>query len=776
MLFNRQDFLLNAFASYVRQTTIATKRAVLQAYRENPEITEMFLRYFDAKFNPVKAADREFEPLEREIDASMPKNTALKAVWSVLKAMLRTNFFQNGGGKDYLSFKLASREIHHLPKPKPMAEIFVYSDDVDAVHLRFGKIARGGIRWSNRKEDFRTEILGLVKAQQVKNVVIVPVGSKGGFFPKHPPENGTREEIREYAVNAYKTMIRGLLDLTDNIVSGKVVPPRDVVRYDNDDPYLVVAADKGTADFSDIANGLSREYGYWLDDAFASGGSTGFSHKGMAITAKGSWESVKRHFRETGVDCQKQEFTAVGVGSMAGDVFGNAMLCSPYMKLIAAFNSSSIFIDPNPDMTVSFKERERLFKAEAGWVDYDRSLLSAGGGVYSRKEKLITISKEACAVLGVSQTVLTPDDLIKAILSAPVDLLYFGGIGTYVKSDAETQMDAKDGANANCRIDAPQIRAKIVAEGANLGLTQKARVQYAMNGGRLNTDAVDNSGGVDCSDHEVNIKIMLNMMVDDGKMTRAERDKLLKSMQDDVSELVLRDNYLQTQIISYMRHRGAKSVPGNKKLMRELERDDRLDRALESLPQDTELDVRFTHGQGLTRPELAVLMAYAKLNLHDVVLNSDLPDDPFVENSLLPLYFPKVLRETAKEYISKHTLRREIIATMIANNLINRVGVNFIGKMRGESGAPFVSVVKAYLIVSEAYKTESLFSMIEAKDGAIPADKQSDEMRRIVAEIENMTLTVLRNGMDEDDVAGEIKEWEKRQDEKFSALRADFSA
>ena len=776
MLFNRQDFLLNAFASYVRQTTIATKRAVLQAYRENPEITEMFLRYFDAKFNPVKAADREFEPLEREIDASMPKNTALKAVWSVLKAMLRTNFFQNGGGKDYLSFKLASREIHHLPKPKPMAEIFVYSDDVDAIHLRFGKIARGGIRWSNRKEDFRTEILGLVKAQQVKNVVIVPVGSKGGFFPKHPPENGTREEIREYAVNAYKTMIRGLLDLTDNIVSGKVVPPRDVVRYDNDDPYLVVAADKGTADFSDIANGLSREYGYWLDDAFASGGSTGFSHKGMAITAKGSWESVKRHFRETGVDCQKQEFTAVGVGSMAGDVFGNAMLCSPYMKLIAAFNSSSIFIDPNPDMTVSFKERERLFKAEAGWVDYDRSLLSAGGGVYSRKEKLITISKEACAVLGVSQTVLTPDDLIKAILSAPVDLLYFGGIGTYVKSDAETQMDAKDGANANCRIDAPQIRAKIVAEGANLGLTQKARVQYAMNGGRLNTDAVDNSGGVDCSDHEVNIKIMLNMMVDDGKMTRAERDKLLKSMQDDVSELVLRDNYLQTQIISYMRHRGAKSVPGNKKLMRELERDDRLDRALESLPQDTELDVRFTHGQGLTRPELAVLMAYAKLSLHDVVLNSDLPDDPFVENSLLPLYFPKVLRETAKEYISKHTLRREIIATMIANNLINRVGVNFIGKMRGESGAPFVSVVKAYLIVSEAYKTESLFSMIEAKDGAIPADKQSDEMRRIVAEIENMTLTVLRNGMDEDDVAGEIKEWEKRKDEKFSALRADFSA
>lgn len=565
-----------------------------------------------------------------------------------------------------------------------------------------------------------------------------------------------------------------MLDITDNIVAGKVVAPRDVVRYDDDDPYLVVAADKGTADFSDIANAISVQYGFWLGDAFASGGSTGFSHKGMAITAKGSWESVKRHFREMGRDCQKQDFTVVGSGSMAGDVFGNAMLCSPHIKLIAAFNSSSIFIDPTPDPAASFKERERLFKAEAGWAEYDRSLLSSGGGIYSRKDQIITISKEACSVLGLSQTVLTPDELIKALLSAPVDLLYFGGIGTYVKSGVETQMDAKDNANSACRIDASKIRAKVVAEGANLGLTQKARVEYALNGGRLNTDAVDNSGGVDCSDHEVNIKIMLNMMVADGKMTTEERNALLKSMQDDVSVLVLRDNYLQTQILSYMQHRGAKSIPGNKKLIHALEKDDRLNRTLESLPPDAEMDTRFNHGQGLTRPELAVLMAYAKLYLYDAVLNSDLPDDPFVKNNMLPFYFPSALRTMAEDYILNHPLHREISATMIVNNLINRTGVNFIGKMRAESSAPVVDIVKAYLVVAEAYQTESLFALIEARDGEMPAQKQADEMRRLVAEIENMTLTVLRNGM-ENDIAGEVKGWKGYKDEKFLQFRNDFS-
>ena len=775
MIFKRQDFLLSALASYIRQTTIATKRAVLQAYQENPEITEKFLQYFDLKFNPQKASPGSFAAIENEITAQMPKNTALKAVFSALKAMTRTNFYQNHGEKEYVSFKFASAQIHHLPKPKPMAEIFVYSPDVDAVHLRFGKIARGGIRWSNRKEDFRTEILSLVKAQQVKNVVIVPVGSKGGFFPKRPPENATKEQIHEYAVNAYKTMIRGMLDITDNIVGSKIVAPRDVVRYDDDDPYLVVAADKGTADFSDIANALSLQYGFWLGDAFASGGSAGFSHKGMAITARGSWESVKRHFREMDIDCQKQDFTVIGSGSMAGDVFGNAMLCSKHIKLIAAFNSSSIFIDPTPDPAVSFKERERLFKAEAGWADYDRSLLSPGGGIYSRKDQIITISKEACSVLGISQTVLTPDELIKALLSAPVDLIYFGGIGTYVKSTTETQMDAKDNANSACRIDASKIRAKVIAEGANLGLTQNARIEYALNGGRLNTDAVDNSAGVDCSDHEVNIKIMLNMMTADGKMTTEERNDLLKSIQDDVAELVLRDNYLQTQILTYMQHRGAKSIPGNKKLIHALEKDDRLNRALEFLPSDAEMDTRFTRDRGLTRPELAVLMAYAKLYLYDAVLNSDLPDDPFIRETQLPLYFPKVLQTTAKEYIFNHPLHREISATMIVNNLINRTGVNFIGKIRTESSAPVVDIVKAYLVAAEAYQTESLFGLIEARDGEMPALKQADEQRRMVDEIEKMTLTILRNGM-EKDIAGEIKSWKGYKDEKFLQFRKDFSA
>ncbi len=772
MILERQDFLLSALASYIRQTTIATKRAVLQAYQENPEITEKMLSYFDSKFNPQKAREKTYLSLEQEISSQMPKNTALKAVFSVLKAMVRTNFYQ--GQKDYVSFKFLSKDIHHLPKPRPMAEIFVYSADVDAVHLRFGKIARGGIRWSNRKEDFRTEILSLVKAQQVKNVVIVPVGSKGGFFPKNPPENATKEEQQAYGIHAYKTMIRGLLDITDNIVNKKIVPPENVVRYDGDDPYLVVAADKGTADFSDIANSLSMEYGFWLGDAFASGGSAGFSHKGMAITARGSWESVKRHFREMGMDCQEQDFSVVGSGSMAGDVFGNAMLCSKHIKLIAAFNSSSIFIDPDPDPEMSFKERERLFKAEAGWDQYDRSLLSSGGGVYSRKEKMITISKEACSVLGISQTVLTPDELIKALLGAPVDLLYFGGIGTYVKSGMETQMDAKDNANAACRIDAQKLRAKVIAEGANLGLTQKARIEYALNGGRLNTDAVDNSAGVDCSDHEVNIKIMLNAMVDKGTMTLQQRNELLKSMQDDVASLVLRDNYFQTQILSYMYHRGAKSIPGNKRLIHALEKTDRLNRELEFLPSDAEMDARFNQGVGLTRPELAVLMAYAKLDLYEIILNSDLPDDPYVHENMLPDYFPVLLRKEEKSEILEHPLHREISATMIVNNLINRVGVNFVGKMRAESDAPIVDIVKAYLIVSETYKTETLFGLIESKDAKMPSDRQLDEMRQLVAEIENMTLTILRDGI-EDPIKTEIELWMTRKDEKFDRLKEIFS-
>lgn len=765
----RKDFVLNALASYIRQTTIATKGAVMEAYEQNPAVADMLADYFDAKFNPDFNGARNLEERESEITAKMPKNIALKAVFSVLKAMVRTNHYQ--GEKDYVSFKMLDSGIQGLPKPVPMAEIFVYSPIVDAVHLRFGKIARGGIRWSDRKEDFRTEILGLVKAQQVKNVVIVPVGSKGGFYPKQPPENATKAELVENAIKCYRILIRGLLDITDNIVDGKVVHPANTMIYDGEDPYLVVAADKGTADFSDIANALSAEYGFWLGDAFASGGSAGFSHKGMAITARGSWESVKRHFDEMGRDCMTEEFTAAGVGSMAGDVYGNAMLLSPKMKLVAAFNSSHIFIDPNPDLEKSFAERKRLFDKEAGWAEYNPELISQGGGVYSRREKTVTVSNEACAVLGLTKATMTPAELIQGILSAPVDLLYFGGIGTYVKASGETQMDAKDAANADCRIDAPRLRAKVIAEGANLALTQRARVEYALQGGRLNTDAVDNSAGVDCSDHEVNIKIMLNAAVRAGTLSVAERNVLLDSIKDDVADLVLRDNFLQTQIISYMHHRGAKSIPGNKKFMHVLEREDKLNRALEFLPADSEMDERFTRGLGLTRPELCVLMAYAKLTIYDHLLNSDLPDDSVLEKLLLS-YFPKALQENRKREILEHPLRREIIGTQIANNLINRLGVNFITKMRGESSAPVIAILKAYLIVAEAYQTEELFLRLEQK--AMPADDRLTVMRRIVAEIENMTLTVLRDGM-ESDIAAESKRWVGYKDDKFKQLRAELA-
>lgn len=765
----RKDFVLNALASYIRQTTIATKGAVMEAYEQNPAVADMLADYFDAKFNPEFKGHRHLEEREAEIAAKMPKNIALKAVFSVLKAMVRTNHYQNE--KDYVSFKMLDGGIQGLPKPVPMAEIFVYSPIVDAVHLRFGKIARGGIRWSDRKEDFRTEILGLVKAQQVKNVVIVPVGSKGGFYPKQPPENATKAELVENAIKCYKILIRGLLDITDNIVDGKVVHPANTMIYDGEDPYLVVAADKGTADFSDIANALSAEYGFWLGDAFASGGSAGFSHKGMAITARGSWESVKRHFNEMGRDCMTEEFTAAGVGSMAGDVYGNAMLLSPKMKLIAAFNSSHIFIDPNPDIEKSFAERKRLFDKEAGWAEYNPELISQGGGVYSRREKSVTVSDEARAALGLNKATMTPVELMQGILSAPVDLLYFGGIGTYVKASDETQMDAKDAANAACRIDATQLRAKVVAEGANLALTQRGRVEYALNGGRLNTDAVDNSAGVDCSDHEVNIKIMLNAAVRAGKLTIEERNKLLNSIKDDVADLVLRDNFLQTQIISYMHHRGAKSIPGNKKFMHVLEREDKLNRALEFLPADSEMDERFTRGLGLTRPELCVLMAYAKLTIYDHLLNSDLPDDALLEKLLLS-YFPETLQENWKRGILEHPLRREIVGTEIANNLINRLGVNFITKMRNESSAPVIAILKAYLIVAEAYRTEELFLKLEQKD--MPADDRLTTMRRIVAEIENMTLTVLRDGM-EGDIAAEAKRWVGYKDDKFKQLRAELA-
>lgn len=759
-----REFLLDAFASYIRQTTIATKDAVLQAFDENPAVADLFVKYFTTKFDPA-LTDRHLDELTAEIEKTLPNNIALKAVFSFLKATLRTNYFQ--GDKDYVSFKIKSGDIAGLPKPKPMAEIFVYSDEMDGCHLRFGKIARGGIRWSDRKDDFRTEILGLVKAQQVKNVVIVPVGSKGGFFPKKPPVNGSREDIRNNAIECYKTLMRGMLDLTDNFVNGAVVNPANTVRYDENDPYLVVAADKGTASFSDIANAISLEYNFWLGDAFASGGSAGFSHKGMAITARGSWESVKRHFKECGKSVQ-DVFTAVGVGDMSGDVFGNAMLLADTMKLVGAFNGTHIFVDPDPDPAISFAERQRLFNAEKAWDSYDTSKLSKGGAVYSRKAETITLSEEAVKRFNLPKAEVTPNELCKAILTAQVDLLYFGGIGTYIKASDENPMDVKDAANAPIRINGNEVKAPIIGEGANLGMTQRGRVECGLAGKHLNTDAVDNSAGVDCSDHEVNLKIMLNEAVQAGKITNEQRNTLLAGLKDEIAELVLSDNFHQTQIISYMAHRGAKSIPGNKKLIHVLEKEEKLDRALEFLPSDAEMDARFTRGVGLTRSELCILMAYSKLTLFDHLLNSDLFDDKSLEAQLIS-YFPQSMVAKWKAEMLAHRLRREIIGTVVVNDFVNRVGVNFISSIRKDITAPVVDIVKAYLVVKTAYDTDSIYKAIEAKQ--IDENTRMDLYRKVIVEIENMTQTVLKQGID-GDINDEAKKWANKPNEKFAALKA----
>ncbi|MCQ2914038.1 MAG: NAD-glutamate dehydrogenase [Alphaproteobacteria bacterium] len=759
-----REFLLDAFASYIRQTTIATKDAVLQAFNENSSVADLFIEYFKTKFDP-KLENRDVDAVVAKIDQILPNNIALKAVYSFLKATVRTNYFQ--GDKDYVSFKIKSGEIHHLPKPRPMAEIFVYSKDMDGVHLRFGKIARGGIRWSDRKDDFRTEILGLVKAQQVKNVVIVPVGSKGGFYPKNAPVNGTREEIRDNAIECYKTLIRGMLDLTDNFVKGKIVNPENTVRYDENDPYLVVAADKGTASFSDIANAISLEYNFWLGDAFASGGSAGFSHKGMAITARGAWRSVARHFKECGKSVD-EEFTCVGVGDMSGDVYGNAMLLSKSMKLVGAFNGTQIFVDPNPDPKVSFEERQRLFKAEKQWDCYDTSKLSKGGAVYSRKDEVLKLSPEAMQCFGLTKSEVTPNELIHAILTAQVDLIFFGGIGTYIKASDENPMDVKDAANAAIRINGTDVRAKIIGEGANLGMTQRGRVECGLLGIKLNTDAVDNSAGVDCSDHEVNLKIMLNEAVQAGKITNEQRNQILSGLKDEIAELVLSDNFYQTQVISYMYHRGAKSIPGNKKLMNVLEKEEKLDRALEFLPTDAEMDKRFTKGIGLTRSELCVLMAYSKLTLFDHLLNSDLFDDTSLEEQLIS-YFPKSMVKDWKKEMLAHRLRREIIGTVVVNNFVNRVGVNFISSVRKDIEAPVVDIVKAYLVVKKAYDTETVYRAIETKN--VDEATRMDLYRKVIVELENMTATVLRTGLD-GSIDEEAKKLATKPNEKFEALKA----
>src|SRR6266850_2134446 len=690
----REVAILRAYAKYLRQTGIAFSQAYMErALCLYPAIARAMVDLFQARFDPAlgdaasAARKARIEAIDTTLAAALESVTTLdedrilRRFLNALRSSLRTNYWQtgpDGAPKEWISFKIDSRAIDELPAPRPMVEIFVYSPRMEGIHLRGGRVVRSGIRWSDRREDFRTEILGLMKTQMVKNAVIVPVGSKGGFYVKRPPVGGTREQVQAEGIACYQTLIRGLLDITDNYAEGGVKPPADVVRHDGDDPYLVVAADKGTATFSDIANALAQEYGYWLDDAFASGGSAGYDHKKMGITARGAWESVKRHFREMDIDIDKTPFGAVGVGDMSGDVFGNGMLLSRHIKLIAAFDHRHIFIDPMPNPATTWAERKRLFDLpRSSWMDYDKSLLSAGGGIYDRAAKSITLSPEAREVLGIEAPSLTPIDLMRAILTAPADLLYFGGIGTYVKASSESQADAGDRANDSLRVDAAQLRVRVVGEGANLGLTQRGRVEAALAGVKINTDALDNSAGVDTSDHEVNIKIATGEAIARGLLKREDRDPLLFAMTDEVAALVLRHNYQQSQAISVAAEQAGEEHDRLERFMRTLERKGHLDRAVEFLPDSAAMRARAQNRQYLTRPELSVLLAYAKIDLNDEILRSDLPDDPLLEGELLR-YFPSALQEKYEPAIRAHRLRREIAALQVMNSLVNRCGPTFV--------------------------------------------------------------------------------------------------
>jgi glutamate dehydrogenase len=720
-----------------------------------PAIARLMADLFMARFDPAlgeASSDKRKEKIDAiearlaaalETVATLDEDRILRRFWNALRCTLRTNYWQTGADgapKDWISFKIDSRAIDELPAPRPLVEIFVYSPRMEGIHLRGGRVARGGIRWSDRREDFRTEILGLMKTQMVKNAVIVPVGSKGGFYVKRPPVGGTREQVQAEGIACYQTLIRGLLDITDNYTTSHgILPPADVVRYDADDPYLVVAADKGTATFSDIANALADEYSFWLSDAFASGGSAGYDHKKMGITARGAWESVKRHFRELGQDIQTTPFTVTGVGDMSGDVFGNGMLLSQHIKLVAAFDHRHIFIDPMPNPATSWAERQRLFDLpRSSWMDYDKSLLSAGGGIYDRTAKSIALSAEAQQVLGIEAPSMTPVDLMRAILTAPVDLLYFGGIGTYVKASSESQADAGDRATDAIRVDANQLRASVVGEGANLGFTQRGRVEAALGGRKINTDALDNSAGVDTSDHEVNIKIATGEAITRGLLARADRDPLLFSMTDEVASLVLRHNYQQSQAISIAADLAGEEHDRLERFMRALERQGRLDRAVEFLPDTAAMRTRAQNRQYLTRPELSVLLAYAKIDLNDEILESDLPDDPLLEGELLR-YFPTPLQEKYEPAIRAHRLRREIAALQVVNSLVNRCGPIFVRNIGLRTGAPAAAIARAFAVVRDAWKLRDLWGDIEALDPALKAQAQ---IRMLVASQRFLTRAV----------------------------------
>jgi glutamate dehydrogenase len=760
----RQTMLLRAYAKYMKQgNSPFAVDSIEQALVDNVDLARLLVELFETRFDPAAdsgRAERE-EALVAKIGAalddvvSLDHDRILRSYLTHIRSTLRTNYFQreNGAPKQYLSLKLEPSAIPDLPEPRPKFEIFVYSPRVEGVHLRFGAVARGGLRWSDRRDDFRTEILGLVKAQMVKNTVIVPVGAKGGFYAKQLPDSSDREAWLAEGVACYKTFIRGLLDVTDNLVAGATVPPVDVVRHDGDDSYLVVAADKGTATFSDIANGVAADYGFWLGDAFASGGSVGYDHKAMGITAKGAWVSVRRHFREMGVDCQNEDITVVGIGDMSGDVFGNGMLCSEHIQLVAAFDHRDIFLDPSPDAATSYAERKRLFELpRSSWQDYDRSLISKGGGIFPRSAKSIPISAEIRGALGLGTNVshLTPAELMRAILLAPVDLLWNGGIGTYVKGETETNADAGDKSNDAIRVNGGELRVRCVGEGGNLGFTQLGRIEYARGGGRINTDFIDNSAGVDTSDHEVNLKILLDRVMADGDLTGKQRNELLASMTDEVAGLVLRDNYEQNLALANAAKNAVSLLHVHEQWMRDLEAKGLLDRELEALPSKREVQRRIENGDVLSQPELAVLMAYTKIVLAEELLASDLPEDPYL-NLDLRSYFPEPIQAGFLDQIAQHPLRREIIVTQVVNDLVNGAGMTYWPRLAGETGASAAELTRANFVAREIFGSLELRRELEQYDNVLDAAVQTRmrvEMRTLVERASRWLVTNRRPPLD----------------------------
>ena len=732
----RQTTLLRCYTKYLLQLGMPFSQTYMEdVFSAHPALANLLVEQFELQFNPsIPSGKRKagLASLRQAVNRAVARarnvdeDRILTAFAEAISATLRTNYFlsdADGNQKTCISVKLDPSGLREMPLPKPKFEIFVFSPDVEGVHLRGGDIARGGLRWSDRREDFRTEVLGLMKAQIVKNTVIVPTGAKGGFFPKRAPV-GDRDAILKNGISCYKTFVSSLLDITDNVINGKVVTPKNVVRRDAEDPYLVVAADKGTATFSDMANEISASYNFWLDDAFASGGSAGYDHKKMGITARGAWEAVKRHFRELGTNVQKEPFTVAGVGDMSGDVFGNGMLLSRKIRLLAAFNHLHIFLDPDPDIRASYKERQRLFNLKrSGWSDYDDSVISKGGGVFSRQAKTIRLSAEVRRMLGTSEMTMQPDQLIRAILLMKVDLFWNGGIGTYVKASNEGHSDVGDHTNDGVRVDADRLRCKVVGEGGNLGLTQLARIEFSQHGGRINTDFIDNSGGVDSSDREVNIKILLSEVVKQKKMSREKRNRLLASMTDNVANLVLRNNYLQMQAISMSEVRSVERIDEIARLIANLEKTGILDRELEFLPEESEIDDRRLRKQGFTRPELAVVLSYAKIDLYDGLIASGQTLEDFLIVDPLR-YFPAVLRKRYNEFIPGHRLSRQILATLIANDLVNRMGPSFVKRIQVDTGADVVTIARAYTVARQVCQAGPLWKTIEELDHELPATTQ----------------------------------------------------